>query len=168
MICSIVECDREANVPGSARGWCSTHYSRWQRHRDPLAGGRYRRPPELTTEAEIFAWFMPGDPPPAEECWDWPAACLESGYGRFGLDSSTMVSAHIASYRIYHGPTNGLNVLHSCDRPICVQPAHLHLGTQLDNVREMIERGRMVVGEESHHAKLTEADILFSFLKTTL
>ena len=44
-----------------------------------------------------------------------------------------------ASYRIYHGPiTNGLWVLHDCDRKICVHPAHLHLGTHTDNMTEWL------------------------------
>jgi hypothetical protein len=52
-------------------------------------------------------------------------------------------------------------VLHDCDRPICVQPAHLHAGSNDDNMREMKERGRSTSGEKHPAAKLTAAQALW-------
>ncbi|QDF18654.1 HNH endonuclease [Gordonia phage Pupper] len=73
---------------------------------------------------------------------------------------SVPVRAHVASYRIFHGPTGGLHVLHSCDRPICVQPAHLSLGDHVKNMAEKQERGRTARGERQGAAKLTEDAVL--------
>jgi len=151
-----MECDI-CGDPVLARGWCRKHYRRWQRHGDPFAGRRDNRPPELQTEAEIFAWFMPGDPP-IDGCWDWPAATFGHGYGRFFVAGKS-VSAHVASYQVYHGPTEGHEVLHHCDRPVCCHPSHLHLGTHRENIQEMLDRQRVAVGERLPQAKLTEVDI---------
>jgi hypothetical protein len=112
------------------------------------------------TEAEAFAWFMPGEPPftdsLTEGCWDWTGPTNRAGYGRF----HPHISAHAASYRIFNGPTNGLDVLHWCDRPICIQPVHLHLGDTVLNTKERDERGRTAMGERHGMAKLTETDVI--------
>lgn len=85
-------------------------------------------------------------------CWLWQGARNRDGYGsfwsgeyRFG-DSSCgpiMVLAHRWSYEHHVGPIgDGLCVLHRCDTPGCVNPDHLFLGTQADNVRDCAEKGR--------------------------
>jgi hypothetical protein len=52
------------------------------------------------------------------------------------------------------------HVLHACDNPPCVNPAHLHLGTHQQNMAEATERGRMLRGEDQPNAKLTAAQVL--------
>jgi len=107
------------------------------------------------TPEQVFAWFMPGEPPPTnsltEGCWDWAGVLKGGGYGGFKIGRQHF-RAHVVSYQIHHGPTEGLAVLHSCDRPICVHPVHLSLGTQAENLRQMTERGRRVSGEEHSRA----------------
>lgn len=72
--------------------------------------------------------------------------------------------SHRASWLVEHGclPA-GLHVLHKCDVPACVNPEHLFLGTDLDNTRDMISKGRKVVsngsGETSHNRKLSWDDV---------
>lgn len=128
--------------------------------------------PKGMTEAEVFAWFMPGDPPPApsltEGCWDWMGSTTEFGHGLFWMHK-TPVRAHRVAYQIYRGAIPpGQCILHWCDRPICVQPAHLHLGTRPDNTREMVERGRAPGGMKSGNAKLTDDNVLWIRAQTTL
>lgn len=105
---------------------------------------------------------MPGDPPAPDACWDW-TGYVSKGYGQFQIGangSRIRHRAHRVSYRIFNGPlTDDEDVLHSCDRHVCVQPAHLHLGDQADNSREMVERGRSCFGNRQHLVKLTEADV---------
>lgn len=118
-------------------------------------------------DVEAFRWFLPNDPPPTssltEGCWDWPGPRNKrTGYGMIQTTvggERGNYSAHIVSHKIFRGPTNKLSVLHSCDRPICVQPAHLRLGTTADNAADMVERGRSTFGERSASAKLSEAEV---------
>jgi hypothetical protein len=121
-----------------------------------------RRPPGLN-EADCFKWFMPTNPPD-EGCWDWLGRIRASdGYGVFSLNR-VPAYAHIASHKIFNVhdllTESKPFVLHSCHRRICVQPKHLHAGTQAENMREMVEANRSLRGEGHHNAKLTEADII--------
>lgn len=75
-------------------------------------------------------------------CWLWTAAKNEKGYGVFGLGQETD-KAHRIAWRLINGLIpQGLFVLHRCDVPACVNPKHLFLGTNIDNVRDMIAKGR--------------------------
>ena len=133
------------------------------------------RRPSGQTPVEAFKWYMPEDPPliigfPPEEqpCWDWRGEVMNKGYGIIRFNSGLRILAHRMSHVIFTGGIpDELGVLHSCDRPICVQPAHLHTGTQKVNMDEAIERERWNpaqnagrdYGERHHLAKLTEDDV---------
>ena len=99
------------------------------------------------------------DPPPHEGCWDWPGAVNADGYGILTFNGSNVIASR-ASYKIHHGEIpEGLFVLHSCDRPVCVSPAHLRLGTRTDNMADMVDRDRHAPGERHPNAKLTADDV---------
>lgn len=90
----------------------------------------------------------------ANDCWKWKAS-LRQGYGNFRLNNK-MVFAHRVVYELVNGPIpEGMHVLHACDEPLCCNPAHLHLGTHAQNMREMAIRGRAASGERIKNAKLT-------------
>lgn len=91
------------------------------------------------------------------DCWVWRAGVDRKGYGKFSLGSSrlpgggrcnSMVSAHRVSYIIAfgdipsHDSPHGMCVLHRCDNPSCVRPSHLFIGTNEDNVHDMLAKGR--------------------------
>jgi hypothetical protein len=74
-------------------------------------------------------------------CWNWKAG-TRNGYGRLWLDGG-IKSAHRVAWEFTNGPIpDGLRVLHRCDNPSCCNPAHLFLGTQEDNVADMVSKGR--------------------------
>lgn len=87
----------------------------------------------------------------AGECWPWVGAKSSSGYGVILLNGKTL-GAHRVSYALHHpgeidllvSPqgTGRVYVLHACDNRPCVNPAHLRLGSPLDNVWDMESRGR--------------------------
>lgn len=93
------------------------------------------------------------------DCILWEGA-RTNGYGALRV-GGRVVYAHRLAYEAAYGPVpSGLNVLHSCDNPPCINPEHLRAGTQADNVRDMWVRGRAVpppvhYGETHHLAKLT-------------
>lgn len=91
-------------------------------------------------------------------CWLW-MRLGRRGYGSFRVNGR-METPHRVSWAYHCGPIpDGLCVLHHCDNPPCVNPAHLRLGTQLDNAadREARGRGNHICGEDHGQVKLTLA-----------
>jgi hypothetical protein len=94
-------------------------------------------------------------------CWNWLASLNTKGYGYF--KTKTQKTAHRFSYEFFVGPiTDGLHVLHKCDNPRCVNPDHLYLGTNRQNMLDRVERNRNrpVTGEAHHRSKLTVAQVI--------
>lgn len=78
-------------------------------------------------------------------CWNWTGWCKRKGWhGTVGV-SGKHWQVHRLSWTIHYGEIpDGLFVLHKCDNPKCVRPSHLFLGTQADNCRDMLTKGRQV------------------------
>lgn len=98
---------------------------------------------------------IPSDP---SQCWIWQGR-LRVGYGSIQVANKERF-AHRLSWELKNGPIpEGMDILHSCDNPPCVNPDHLRPGTHLDNMREMYAKGRRKAasGERNGNAKLTKA-----------
>jgi hypothetical protein len=75
-------------------------------------------------------------------CWNWTGGLNYWGYGQMAFMGKTM-GAYRASWIIHNGPIpNGFFVLHRCDNRRCVNPGHLWLGTQKDNIQDAVRKGR--------------------------
>jgi hypothetical protein len=80
-------------------------------------------------------------------CWEYSGYRNDGGYGIISVLGNPQ-KAHRVAYDLCVGDVpNDMKVLHSCDNPPCVNPAHLFLGTQQDNVDDMIGKGRLVLGK---------------------
>lgn len=76
-------------------------------------------------------------------CWLWTGRLTNSGYGQIAKSTHGEWKAHRLFWRVANGPIpGGLCVLHKCDTPACVNPDHLFLGTQADNVQDMMNKHR--------------------------
>jgi HNH endonuclease len=100
--------------------------------------------PRLSLAEKFWARVRVAAP---NDCWTWTGGLGgQSGYGSLDAmpERRGTIGAHVASWFLHTGtwPTTGLFVLHSCDQPSCVNPAHLWLGTQTDNMQDCVRKGR--------------------------
>jgi HNH endonuclease len=139
--CTVSGCTTAAKK----RGMCGLHYQRFTKTGNPLG---VRTPP-----LETRFWNKVDRRGPAD-CWEWGGGKLREGYGRFAYGGNRNGRAHVFSFELHHGPVpDGLNVLHACDNPPCVNPAHLSAGTQTENMGQMADRLRWP-------RKLTDAQMM--------
>ncbi len=145
-----------------------------------LWSGRTERPPASSSGGTKSAqtipitdlWITPkvkaqfwGHVNVSDGCWEWSGSVDSKGYGRIrGAGSRRHIKAHRVAWFIRHGEDPGeMCVLHRCDNPPCVNPAHLFLGTVLDNTHDMLRKGRdrfvSRPGELNPCAKLTEDEV---------
>ncbi len=87
-------------------------------------------------------------------CWEWNGGRVGGrGYGYMGFGKKSERGTRV-SWELHHGCIpDGIYVLHRCDNPKCVRPSHLFLGTQFDNMRDCVKKGRV-------RSKLSEADVV--------
>src|SRR3990167_5510093 len=138
LTCSLEGCE----LPHNARGYCWAHWDRWRKWGDPRADLPLRRW-TMTVEERFWAKVAK-----SEGCWIWNGAVSGDGYGSF-YQERKWVKAHRLSWELSLGmipqfsdPQVALCVLHHCDTPRCVRPDHLFLGTNRDNVADMVAKGR--------------------------
>jgi len=97
---------------------------------------------------------------PFSTCHWWTGYGLPSGYGQISAHGRTQ-SAHRISYELYNGDIpKGMLVLHECDNPSCVNPAHLFIGTQKENMDDMSSKERSLAGEKHPSSKLTAEQVI--------
>lgn len=134
-----------------ARGLCIACYNRAYKHGE--LGVRHR-----ASAAETF--FRSFERGPSNLCWLWKGAKLPTGYGALRGDDGETVRANRFAYQQFIGKIpSGKLVLHTCDVRLCVNPAHLRLGTYKDNSEDAVAKHRTAHSERHPQAKLTDAQV---------
>jgi hypothetical protein len=95
------------------------------------------------------------------ECWIWLGRVAGKGYGQITTKWFTTEIAHRIAYMLEVGPVpDGMLVCHHCDTRLCMRPSHLFIGTDRDNVQDMLRKGRSNrVGEANPCARVTEEQV---------
>lgn len=151
--CSV--CDQ----PASCRGWCDKHYRRWRLTGDPerTIGPPLEHGLSLADRLRRRSVERNG-------CLEWTGGRDVDGYGRLSVGSRASggkqtIRTHRIAWELANGRPvpDGLLVLHRCDNPACIKAEHLFVGTNADNVADMVSkgRGRTVSGESHGGAKLS-------------
>jgi hypothetical protein len=99
-------------------------------------------------DVNLDLFWIKVDKKSKEECWEWNASCRPNGYGIFKTKSKNH-SSHRLSYELAYGEIldKDLKVCHSCDNRKCVNPNHLFLGTQSENMKDCYLKGRTILPE---------------------
>lgn len=158
-ICSVDGC----NSKSRANGLCNKHLLRVRLTGSTDPGPRSEAP----IEERLGRHFKKGKP---NSCWLWMSTKNKHGYGliSIGRKGEGQLLAHRVAWEVANGriPKGTWVVMHVCDMPACVNPAHLKLGTQADNMRDMWAKDRAnpinrPMGAQHYATELTEDDVRF-------
>ena len=119
------------------------------------------------SSAEVKRFWSHVDITTLFDCWPWKLSTMPKGYGQFQRFTRKPVPknlrwlTHRVAYTLHHGHCpDDICVCHSCDNPICCNPAHLFLGTKLVNNRDSVEKGRNQHGQRHYKASLSWEQVL--------
>lgn len=136
---------RICTVPGCGSkhkglGYCATHYDRL-RKRGVVGGAERLKLFGANLEDRLRRW---GWTVTESGCWEWGGLRDPDNYGKVSVTGGRVqMLAHRAAYEVWVGPIpDGAVVMHKCDNPPCINPDHLSTGTQLDNIQDMVTKGR--------------------------
>lgn len=151
-------CIKECFTVAVGKGLCPKHLARFKTHNTLLPTKvQYHG---LSVQERFMKYVEK-----TESCWIWVGYTNDTGYGALNVEGSPKLS-HRLSWTFFKGEIpEGAYVCHKCDTPNCVNPDHLFLGTQQDNMADMDTKGRrrygVSLGENHGYSKLSNEDVMF-------
>lgn len=137
-----------------AQAYCDHHYQKLKRL------GIIK--PKRILNDPVRRFYSKIEVNPVTLCWEWQGTVHPTGYGMLGIGGrAQQVKAHRFSYELFFGTIPpGQRVLHYCDVRTCANPAHLWLGTDLDNMQDCSKKGRTGGQRGTSVPKLTDAMVM--------
>ena len=154
---------RQCSVEGCQRihyglGYCKLHYRRIRETGTVGEIGNSRCKFSLENPDKIMEFISENCKISVCGCWEWQGRKNPDGYGYMTVDKSSK-GVHRVVGMMKKDFKKGLSVLHHCDNRACANPEHLFVGTQKDNVKDMIRKERNTRGEAMRYSKLTDNDV---------
>jgi hypothetical protein len=181
-MCGCGEKTKIAHLTDRARGWLKGHpilyvFGHNKNHLAPPApdfcacgcGQRLKKAKSASQQARFISGHNARQPVEkrfwervnklsATDCWNWTGSMGSHGYGTLSVDGNPRTT-HRLAWELTTGPIpDGMHVLHHCDNRRCCNPSHLFLGTNLDNIQDMVKKGRQSKGA-SKNAKKGEENV---------
>lgn len=147
-VCSVDGCDNKHRC----RGFCNTHYRRWQRYGDPL-GGR------CTFEGDGLRFLEDAIRDSGNECILWPYAISIHGYGMVQWKGKRRNAHRVALILASGKDPKSLEAAHSCRNRNCVNIKHLRWATRSENQLDRVRDDTHLRGERNYKAKLTNVKV---------
>lgn len=142
-LCSVHGCE----LIKVAKNFCHTHYKRFKKHGDPTKKIENKKKLDFDADSNgcfnITSHFKDKD-----------------GYGKLYLNNKHQRAHRVVYEQMFGEIPKGLVVRHKCDNPSCVNPEHLELGTNQDNIKDKVRRNRTAKGTKINTSKLQEEDVL--------
>lgn len=152
--CTVDGCDKKH----FGKGMCSKHWERVRRNGSIDISLRVIDPD--VDVRKITSIRLAQNSKRVGECIEYTGTTDPTGYGVIQI-SRKRTKAHRVSFELHNGPIpEGMMVRHKCDNRPCINPDHLELGGQMENMADMVERGRSLPGERQPNAKLTDDQAL--------
>ena len=140
-VCLAEGCDRVVTKHGGF-GYCTKHYQRYKKHGDPHRAD-WKELKGNNLEEKLRFNSIENE----NGCWIWQGGKTNFGYGTIGIGNNKTELVHRLAYKFWDGEVSSdLFVCHHCDQPLCVNPNHLFLGTNQDNIDDKMYKGRAYTG----------------------
>lgn len=155
-LCSVEGCDRGH----FGLNFCKMHYRRFKKYGFTGMVGTEQNLYSLSRPNDLKKFFLSNIRISKEGCYEWIGKKNNDGYGTLTIDKKTSsVHRYMAALSLGFDIKSELCVLHKCDNPCCINPEHLFIGTQEENIQDMVRKKRIRVGSSKPLSKLNEDSV---------
>lgn len=134
--CTWKDCKR----PHRGKGLCHTHYEQKYRYKIPLIEINSTQRKKNMSFEETVLWCL-NNTTWNDDCIEWNKSCNSNGYASVSFKGKIHTLGRLI-LEYFNGKPLGRIMMHSCDNPKCINPAHLKWGTQKENIQDMVKKGR--------------------------